>query len=231
MSDPRGVSMAANPAVVTAQGIPAPAPFPGESLVLRRDNVEFVIDGLRTQSGKWLAKGTLWLSDVRLVVIASGAARSDGLVAFDFPLAYITHNKFNQPVFGCNHLSGKVWPAAEGGGPSGTLAPHDYKIWFPRGGVGTLLPLFYRFISEARAALQQRSAQQHSTGQHGFAQYSTSAAPSAPPLPAALVATALVDPADPSQIFLTQPVDDSMRLSSAPVYASNYGADEKYEAM
>lgn len=48
----------------------------------------------------------LWLSDVRLVVIASDAAGADGLVAFDFPLAYIHNNKFNQPVFGCNHLSG-----------------------------------------------------------------------------------------------------------------------------
>jgi hypothetical protein len=36
----------------------------------------------------------------------------------------------------------------------------------------------------------------------------------------------LVDPSDPSKIFLTQPVSDEDRLPSAPVYASNYGQDE-----
>ena len=36
----------------------------------------------------------------------------------------------------------------------------------------------------------------------------------------------LVDPSDPSKIFLTQPVSDEDRLPSAPVYASNYGHDE-----
>ena len=41
----------------------------------------------------------------------------------------------------CGAGAGKVWPAAEGGGPAGALPPHDYKIWFTHGGVGTLLPL------------------------------------------------------------------------------------------
>ncbi len=44
--------MAANPALVTAQGVLTPAPFPGETLALRRDGVEFLVDGLRTTSGK-----------------------------------------------------------------------------------------------------------------------------------------------------------------------------------
>ncbi len=44
--------MAANPAVVDVQGVMTPAPFPGETLALRRDGVEFLVDGLRTASGK-----------------------------------------------------------------------------------------------------------------------------------------------------------------------------------
>jgi len=40
-----------------------------------------------------------------------------------------------------------------------------------------------------------------------------------------------VDPNDPSTIYLSQPVDDSQRLSYQPVYAANYGKEEKYEPM
>ena len=37
-----------------------------------------------------------------------------GLQAFDIPLAYITHDKFNQPIFGCNHLAGELaWGRAD----------------------------------------------------------------------------------------------------------------------
>jgi len=56
---------------------------------------------------RWTATGTLWLTDVRLVFIAP-TITDDGLHAFDFPLAYITHDKFNQPIFGCNNLAGGV---------------------------------------------------------------------------------------------------------------------------
>jgi WW domain-binding protein 2 len=44
---------------------------------------------------------------VRLVFVAP-AANADGLQAFDFPLAYITHDKFNQPIFACNNLAGPL---------------------------------------------------------------------------------------------------------------------------
>ena len=96
-----------------------------------------------------------------------------GLVAFELPLVYITGDKFNQPIFGCNNLSGglrglarvhrapcclqsklayhlwpcragKCWPAVGGGGPAGTLPPHSFAIYFKEGGVGTFLPLYFR---------------------------------------------------------------------------------------
>lgn len=31
-----------------------------------------------------------------------------GLVAFELPLPYIYNDKFNQPIFGANNLSGKL---------------------------------------------------------------------------------------------------------------------------
>lgn len=213
--------MAANPALVSSLDGLAPAPFPGETITLARHGVEIAIDGLRTADGKWSAKGTLWLTDVRMVFVAP-SPNADGLQAFDIPLAYITHDKFNQPIFACNNLAGKVWPATEGGGPAGTLPPHEYKLYFKEGGVGTLLPLYYRFVSTARLTLQRSRPS---------APPASTSAPSAPQAPSSLVATALVDPSDPSKIFLTQPVGDADRLPEAPVYASNYGQDEKYEPM
>ncbi len=33
--------------------------------------------------------------------------------------------------------AGEVWPAIEGGGPAGNLAPHKFIIYFKEGGIGT----------------------------------------------------------------------------------------------
>ena len=46
-----------------------------------------------------------------------------------------------------------------------------------------------------------------------------------------MFACRFVDPNDPSTIYLSQPVDESQRLSYQPVYAANYGKEEKYEPM
>ncbi len=103
-----------------------------------------------------------------------------GLVAFELPLAYIRKDKFNQPIFACNNLSGKLsiavphpsdleaiagtmlssnagecWPAAPGGGPQGSLPPHVFSLYFKEGGVGTFLPLYFRFVDIARNNLHQ----------------------------------------------------------------------------
>jgi hypothetical protein len=100
---------------------------------------------------RWSAKGSVFLSNVRLVFLAD-APDASGLAGFDLPLVYITGDKLNQPIFGCNNLSGRVWPAAEGGGPAGSLPPHDWKVSFRNGGVGTFYPLFYALVQRARRA-------------------------------------------------------------------------------
>ena len=45
-----------------------------------------------------------------------------------------------------------------------------------------------------------------------------------------MVATAFVDPSDPSKLALTQPTREA-EAPSAPVYAANFGDDETYEDM
>jgi len=208
--------MSANPALVqTVTGQLVPAPFANELFVLTRPKVGFELDGVQTRNGKWSATGALFLSNVRLVFLAD-KADSSGLQAFDMPLVYVHKDKLNQPIFGCNNLQGQVWPAVPGGGPGGGLPPHNFKVLFKEGGIGTVYPLFYALAERARKAdlaARQGTLQQNKEVVDG------------------IVHKAFVDPNDPSTIYLTQPVDDSQRLNHQPVYAANYGKDEKYQPM
>eukprot|EP00891_Asterochloris_glomerata_P002833 jgi/Astpho2/2833/Aster-00993 len=86
-------------------------------------------------------------------------------------------------------------------------------MYFKEGGVGTFLPLFFRLLEFWR---------------HHQPQPSAAPQPSAPP--SSLVATAFVDPSDPSKVYLTQPSQQDARVEP-PVYATNYGEDEKYEPI
>ena len=107
--------------------------------------------------------------------------------------------------------AGECWPAVRGGGPAGSLPPHSFCVYFSNGGVGTFLPLYFSSIEAARQAGHQQSAQA-SMPQN--------------------IATALVDPSDPTKLYLTQPaVPQEQPLPSAPVYAANYGEDETYESL
>ncbi|KAK9828894.1 hypothetical protein WJX72_002644 [[Myrmecia] bisecta] len=221
--------MAANPALVqTADGQLAPAPFTGEVIALRRDAIDCSLDNVRTRSGRWSARGVLYLTNMRLVFVALKPDAESGLAAFELPLAYLRNDKFNQPIFGCNNLAGECWPAVAGGGPAGRLPPHKWAMYFKEGGVGTFLPLYFRFLEYIRA-LQAR------TGGTGGSNGPTSSVSqpqqqaSAPAASEALLRTAFVDPSDPTKLYLSQPVDDSQRLPTAPKYAATYGANETYE--
>lgn len=55
-------------------------------------------------------------------------------------------------IFGCNNLSGRVWPATEGGGPAGGLPPHEWRVNFKSGGIGTVWPMYYALVARARRA-------------------------------------------------------------------------------
>jgi WW domain-binding protein 2 len=162
---------------------------------------------------RWSSKGNLYLSNMRMVFVASKTDTS-GLQAFDLPLVYIRGDKFNQPIFGCNNLSGECWPVCEGGGPDGSLPPHAYKLFFLEGGVGTFLPLYFTFITSAREQERNRKNITAAASQPDFHLQMNQA---------------FVDPNDPTSLFLTQPV--SQTTAQAPVYAANYGANEVYQPL
>ncbi|CAG9465725.1 unnamed protein product [Pedinophyceae sp. YPF-701] len=219
--------MAANPALVRLlHGAASPLPFEGERLLMYRTGVELKVDSVRTRSGTWQASGAVFLSDIRLVFIADREDPS-GLCAFDLPLAYIHADTFEQPIFGANHIKGRCWPAVDGGGPGGTLPPHDFKLWLKNGGCGTLLPLYLRAVREAREAMaRQRQADENARQWGGT-----------PGVWDESLRVAFVDPSDPSKVFVSAPPLDPSAppLRAAPKYeekyAANYGEDEVYEPM
>lgn len=114
--------------------------------------------------------------------------------------------------FDTSSILGEVWSTADDGGPEGALPPHKFAFYFKNGGVGTFLPLYFSLSEMIQAAYMSQRASHPKEAID------------------AAIATAFVDPSDPSKIILTQPADAD-RIPSAPVYAPNFGEEEVYEGM
>ncbi|KAF2288444.1 hypothetical protein P3X46_008740 [Hevea brasiliensis] len=176
-----------------------PVPFVNEIFVLTRDGVEFEIDKIPgSQGGHVKAKGIIYLSNVRMVFVANKPVGN--FTAFDMPLLYVHGEKFNQPIFFCNNVSGLVEPVVPENENAALYSTHSFKILFKEGGCGTFIPLFFNLISSVRQHNQQSIPR---TG------------PQMNPLVAAqtpvdeMMRHAYVDPNDPTRIFLQQPTPES----------------------
>jgi hypothetical protein len=57
-------------------------------------------------AGTFKARGHVFLSNVRILFVASKPSMQGGLTffSFDIPLRGITESQFNQPIFGANNL-------------------------------------------------------------------------------------------------------------------------------
>ena len=85
------------------------------------------------------------MTTARIVLInLKNLAKSD-FKAFDIPLALTFNEKFNQPIFGANYLSGTSKPLYG-------MIPNDanFKIWFMEGGCMKLLKSFRMAIHTIR---------------------------------------------------------------------------------
>ncbi|KAJ4773236.1 classical AGP protein [Rhynchospora pubera] len=187
--------MALNPQLY---GNGMPVAFIGEMFVLARDGVEFQIDKI-PGPGTVKTKGTIYLSNIRMVFVSRKPV--DGFVAFDMPMLYVHGEKFNQPIFACNNISGFVDPVVQNEEQRAMASTHKFKILFKEGGCGTFVPLFLNLIASVR------QYNQHSIN--------AAAVPRVDPLQAAqtpvedMMRHAYVDPNDPTKIFLQQPTQDS----------------------
>ncbi|CAN4105484.1 unnamed protein product [Withania somnifera] len=172
-----------------------PVPFVNELFVLARDGVEFEVDKI-PGAGEVKAKGTVYLSNIRMVFVSIKPV--ENFIAFDMPLLYVHGEKFNQPIFFCNNISGHVDPVIPENENRSLYSTHTFKILFKEGGCGTFIPLFLNLIASVRRCHQQSRAE-----------------PRVDPLQAAqtpvdeMMRHAYVDPNDPTRIFLQQPDTES----------------------
>ncbi|XAR48273.1 hypothetical protein NMG60_11031031 [Bertholletia excelsa] len=121
-------------------------------------------------------------------------------ITFDVPLLYVHGEKFNQPIFFCNNISGLVEPVVPDEQHRALYSTHSFKILFKEGGCGTFVPLFLNLIKSVR---------------HYNQNYGLAVEHRANPLQAAdtpvdeMMRQAYVDPNDPTRIFLQQPTSES----------------------
>ncbi|KAI5081896.1 hypothetical protein GOP47_0001639 [Adiantum capillus-veneris] len=208
--------MAVNPPLMGAM----PVPFQGEIFLLRRDNVIFEVDKIPSvRGGQVSAKGTVFVSNVRVVYVTYKPV--DGFYAFDMPLLYIHEEKFNQPIFGANNITGKVYPVIPDGEHSALYSPHSFKIIFKEGGCGTFVPLFFNLLKFLRQfPPQTNESQSHISVQQSNSYVYNDPFPTASPPTDEIMRQAYVDPNDPTKIYLQQPYDPNQSQLRRRTYVS-----------
>lgn len=160
-----------------------PVPMQNEIFMLSRSGIRF---SAKRSSGKMeSSSGVLYLTTLRMVYVGEGDGKS-----FDMPLATVAAEKFNQPIFGANNMTGESPPL-----DNATADNWKWCISFRNGGVGTFLPFFFRLLTEMRQRMRALSGQ------------APQADPSYTPvfdLPTSqgFVQTAFVDPGDPTTFYV-----------------------------
>jgi len=136
--------------------------------------------------GKMKGYGILVLTSARMVVINSKNLAKSDFKAFDIPLALTFKEKFNQPVFGANYLSGNCKPLHN-------LIPSDaeFKIWFMEGGCSKFLQGFRLTIKAIRAHSSHQGPPQDLINTFQSSSFQQQ--------------IAYVDPNDPTTLYVSQP--------------------------
>ena len=121
---------------VAPDGVPIPAR--SELFLMRRSKINFSASA--PGIGKFSGKGNIFVTTLRLVFVNEGL---DGeFSSFDIPLSTTDREKFNQPIFGANNLTGTCVSLR------GTV--WNWKITFKSGGCGTFLPVYLMMMAEVR---------------------------------------------------------------------------------
>eukprot|EP00696_Hemimastix_kukwesjijk_P011245 gnl/Hemi2/24123_TR8097_c0_g1_i1.p1 gnl/Hemi2/24123_TR8097_c0_g1~~gnl/Hemi2/24123_TR8097_c0_g1_i1.p1 ORF type:complete len:202 (-),score=26.17 gnl/Hemi2/24123_TR8097_c0_g1_i1:54-659(-) len=141
--------MAAN-APLTSPGGP-PVPLPGEFFRLTQNDVEFSVEsgnGYPGSSSNYSGLGTLFLSDQRLVYVRDPAVDPDNTCdSFVLPLRSLSNINLNQPLWGCNNITGEVLPIPDGG----LLGTGQFRLAFKEGGIGVFVRVLVEAVKAARA--------------------------------------------------------------------------------
>lgn len=117
-----------------------------ETFLLKRTSIHIEVkgDGLETLG----CIGQLFLTSQRLIFVSSTPKHfgksNITLTSFSIKLSQYKKEVFNQPIFGCNYLSG-------------LSANNDlhFKFYFSGGGAGVFLPSFRRALFNSRQQLER----------------------------------------------------------------------------
>ncbi|CAK69442.1 unnamed protein product (macronuclear) [Paramecium tetraurelia] len=171
--------MALNPPI-TQTGVPLRVDQ--EFFILYRNEMEgeFKIENM----GKFSAKGKVYVTTCRLVFV-SDKFQKESFKSFDIPLAYLSAEKFQQPIFGSNYLEGNVDPLYN-------LLPGKthFKLWFKAGGCDKFLRILVNVLTQIR---KQRGSGQRVPDARMMENFAISQS------------QAFIDPNDPSVIYVQQP--------------------------
>ncbi|CAD8192291.1 unnamed protein product [Paramecium pentaurelia] len=171
--------MALNPPI-TQTGVPLRVDQ--EFFILYRNEMEgeFKIENM----GKFSAKGKVYVTTCRMVFVSDKFQR-ESFKSFDIPLAYLSAEKFQQPIFGSNYLEGNVDPLYN-------LLPGKthFKLWFKAGGCDKFLKILVSILTQIR---RQRGSGQRVPDARMMENFARNQS------------QAFIDPNDPSVIYVQQP--------------------------
>lgn len=139
----------------------------------------------------------MFLTNYRLVFVAEKP--KPDLYAVEIPLLFVKQENVSQPIFGANNLSGLCKPVDA---PPDATQQLKWKVSFINGGLGTLVPLFYSALTYLRRATENAAAR----AQEQAAPLADGVAAAVATQPPPFMQTALVDPSDPTKIYLTSQV-------------------------
>jgi WW domain-binding protein 2 len=129
--------------------------------------------------------------------------------AIEIPLIFVSEEKMSQPIFGANNLSGLVNPVDA---PPNSSERIKWKLSFTNGGMGTLVPLFYATLEYLRVSSHRRHEAPPPFNYEQQPQPPPTMPQGPKPEPPSFVQTALLDPNDPTKVYLTSPVDPAQAI-------------------
>ncbi len=184
-----------------------PVPYAGEVFIASRSSCRLAVEDTAGARAAWFARrppslafsgaGTVYLTNFRLVFVASKP--TPDFQSIELPLLYIRDFDVVQPIFGANYLHGICEPTAD----SSAAGMIKWRVSFMAGGMSTMVPLFYRTVAYVRSVASSRDT--------GVQEPSGSGEATKPGKMSEFVASAVVDPNDPTVVFVVSEQDEDDR--------------------
>jgi hypothetical protein len=201
--------MALNPELETSG--PKPSLYAGEVMIASRPSCRLALEDTAAPKATWFERrptsplafcgaGSAYLTNFRLVFVADKPTQA--FQSIELPLLYIREFDVVQPVFGANYLHGVCEPTADGN----TAGMVKWRLSFMAGGMSTMVPLFYQTVAYVRSVASNRDA--------GVREPSRSGESAKPGKMSEFVASAVVDPNDPTVVFVVSEEEDNCRHGS-----------------